>query len=306
MKKPILSGLCLILNYLCFSQAFSNFSNFNNTILCQTIEQFLLNEHNLNAQTSFQSQWSTITDHPYYLNFELSYIPDFGNESKPEASISINSTVYGPFRNIGSAFSLGVLKSIERNKFGYRGGIQLGYEISQLNINHLIWSDPSSETGYYSGNNSFGLGYYLGGWYTASTYKSKNIFIFTFESSNQLSINISGEKAGFHPFAGRYSLNYQFIQEDSRFSALFKMDLDIRNRAIQLLEFQYYFPFNMYGGVLGTSTKAAGFTAGYYWRINNYWDTSFDISYQYIHSFEEYGYSVGDSHQITLRCSGIF
>lgn len=306
MKKPILSGFCLILKFLCYSQAISPVSSFTPSILSLSAEQYSLYNHNLNAQGSFLSQWSTITDHPYYTNLGVSYIHDFRNETKPETSLDINSAAFGPFKNIACSFSLGILKSIKRNKFGYRGGIQIAYEQTQLNTKQLVWSDPLSENTSFKGNNSVGFGYYLGAWYSLGNKRQNNVFIFTFESSNQISKFLSKDKSSYHPFTGRYTLNYHLMQEDSRFSSLYQLDLDQNNKLVHLIAFKYYFPFKIYGGVLGTSTKSAGFETGYYWTLNNAWDTSFDISYQYIHSLEEYGFSVGDSHQISLKCSGIF
>ncbi len=306
MKKPILTGLCLALSYLSFSQSSGSSSTFSSSLLYRSLEQYSLFEHNLSSQLSYNSQWSSIVDHPYYANLGVSYIPDFGNTSKPETSLSINTNSYGPFKLLGSSFSLGIINNIDRSRLGYRAGIQLAYTQTQLAVNKLVWSEPELVNTSYSGSKNFGLGYYLGGWYSIGVEKSKNVFSFSFESTNLNSKNENGIKSFVYPYAGRYSLSYNLLEENSRLVALYQMDLMVINKPVHLVSLQYYFPFKAYGGFIVTSTKTAGLIAGFYWNINNDWDTTFDINYQYLQSYEEYGIPAGDTHQLMIRCSGKF
>jgi len=306
MKKPILSGLCLALSYLSFSQSLSTSSVFSPSLLYHSLEQFGLYEHNLNSQVSFLSQWSSIADHPCIANLGASYIPDFGKSARPEASVNIYSNSYGPFKNTGSSFSLGIIKNMDRNKLGYRGGIQIGYGQSEISINKLIWSEPELENVYYAGSKSFGLGYYLGAWYSTGRVKYKSVFSFSFESADLLAPTENNTKGTIYPYAGRYTLAYNLMKENSRLASLYQLDLDLINVPVHSISIQYYFPFKLYGGVIVTSTKSAGIITGFYWTIDNDWDTTFDINYQYLQSYESYGISAGDTHQIMLRCSGKF
>lgn len=301
MKKPILLGLCLVISYISYTQVNNN--NLSPSLLFNSLHQYSSEGYNLNAQVSLQSQLSSIPGHPYFGEIGIAYIPQLNKSTSPEISISLKAGSFGPFTNTNIIASLGIINNFDHNNIGYRGGLKVNYDKISIDSKKLVWSDPDFEPTVYNQSNQLNISCYLGGWISLGTSKRQSTLAFSFESDPLLKQN---SETTIKPWTGRYVISYNKDFEDSKLFAFYQFDLDKTNDPLHLINIQYQFPFKIYAGIVATSSGLAGITSGYIWKLEDYWDTTIDLSYRYIESFGEYASESGTTHLIIARCSSRF